>query len=290
MHAHDKLGPEFPKPSGRRRFLTLLAAGVVCHWNARWLQADERTLVRKGMRRVQPLCSVPPANYQHGARSISETVLSQAALPIIRLDNLEGLFASIRSQADGQALPREPVVGLGLDQRQQLSSAISQEISPKAKVMQLAQRAIVIHHCEISDLALMIEPDGTWQFSLRGVQNPVPREGERTRNRELHLKRNAFHVQIRLLRTTQGNTESLVPRALADQVIDRSGKLALAHLEIDEFWVQREAPEYVVRRGNCRMIEYYFDVIDQAEFEFFVRYDALTGSGEGVVPNWQREP
>ena len=178
-----------------------------------------------------------------------------------------------------------------LIERFSASQALVERASrPRAKLFQIARNSITIEHCSISDIALQIEPSGKWLLRLRGDQNPIEKTEELIRNKDIHIRRNAFRVQVRLLTTARSNGENRTPLVEKQPLIDQAGKLALVSFDVEEFWVQREAPMYIAKDGYEHGIVNSFADIDQAEFEFFVRLDPLTGSGKGVVQPWHREP
>ncbi|MEZ6135383.1 MAG: hypothetical protein R3C53_10785 [Pirellulaceae bacterium] len=133
-------------------------------------------------------------------------------------------------------------------------------------------------------------------MSLRADQNfngghaRIDGVGNNGRGLELHLHRNAFQVSVRLLRSSSSGGENQTPTVGIEAAVDQAGKLALATIKIPEFWVQREAPELITQTGFEQLVVNHFEDIDQAEFEFYVRLDSLTGSGKGVVVPWQRVP
>jgi hypothetical protein len=282
-------------PNSRRRFLQAAAASLASLasltglWPTLRARSDERTLLRKGTRRVTPLCSLPPADYQHGARSPSVIARSRPALPVHDLEGVEGFITAIKELDRARLAELQP--GLSLEsnpydrilQQAALSRTVSRELSPRAKLFQLPQRALVIGHCEVSDLMLLIDHHGGWRLSLRGDQNPLDRDATQPQQLQLHLKRNAFNVRIRLLAAARGST-SIEELNLNDPGgLNASSRLALCQFQTGDFWVQRGAPEFVQLVGFEPAIREAFARIDQAEFEFFIQLDPLTGSGAGVV-------
>lgn len=284
------------KPNRRGFVIVVTAAGT-------WLAdcalslADDFLSLRKARRRVTPLCSVPSADYQHGARTPSVLIRSLPAIPQFSQEDVALALEIVSQQARTVAALTSPLSeanGLDIDQILMRSDAAldrrvqSQEITrrattSKAKLMQLANRDVQIAHCSISDVALLIEPSGAWHLSLRGDQNFLREDRRDQRNDELHIKRNAFSVTMRLLRSSRSGGENLTPNVGGESGFNQAGKLAYVEIKIPEFWVQREAPQLITRVGHNAMIAYHYDDIDQVEYEFFVRLDPLTGSGEGVV-------
>jgi hypothetical protein len=176
-----------------------------------------------------------------------------------------------------------------IDRRLQSQEVLRRAMQPKAKLMQLAIRDVQIAHCSLSDVAFLIEPSGVWHLSLRGDQNFTRDDRRNQRNDELHIKRNAFNVTVRLLRSSRSSGENLTPTVGGESNFDQAGKLAYTEIRIPEFWVQREAPMLITRTGHNSMIACHYDDIDQVEYEFFIRLDSLTGSGDGVVQPLQPE-
>ncbi len=288
------------KHSTRRSFV------VICGSISAWLvdrltaQADDLLSIRKARRRVQPLCAVPPADYQFGARTPSLIVRSMPAIPRYAREDIDALVAILKSYSNSIAeiesvtIP-EPTAfqladraELALSKRLEADSASHLLSRPISKSMQLADAQLTIAHCSLSDVALVVEPSGLWQLSLRGDQNYLRRDEARPRNLDLQIKRNAFKVKFRLLRSTRSGGENLTPAVGGEPEFYQTGKTALAAIDVPEFWVQREAPQSITQSGRHPMIAAHYDEIDQAEFEFFVKLDPLTGNGQGVVQPWQR--
>lgn len=285
----------------RRGFVILVTATGTWLAHCAVTLADDLLSLRKARRRITPLCSVPNADYQHGARTPSVLIRSQPAIPQLSAEDVKLALDIITEQGrSGAALIaatsdlNSTSSGLDIDQIMLRSNAAimrrveSEEImrratTPKAKLMQLATRDVQLAHCSISDVALLIEPSGAWHLSLRGDQNFLRGDRRNVRNDELHIKRNAFNVTMRLLRSSRSGGENLTPIVGGESSFDQAGKLTYTEIKIPEFWVQREAPQLITRRGHDAMIACHFDDIDQVEYEFFVRLDSLTGSGEGVV-------
>ncbi len=281
--------------ANRRGFvLVVTAAGT---WLADYALAvaDDLLSLRKARRRITPLCSVPNADYQQGARTPSILVRSLPAIPQLSPDDVQLALDIVAEQTRSAAALTLPTAenrtidqillrsDAAIERRIQSQEVLRRATTPKAKLMQLAIRDVQIAHCSLSDVALLIEPSGAWHLSLRGDQNFARTDRRDGRNDELHLKRNAFNVTMRLLRSSRSGGENLTPTVGGESGFDQSGKLAYAEIKIPEFWVQREAPQLITRTGNHAMIACHYDDIDQVEYEFFVRLDSLTGSGEGVV-------
>jgi hypothetical protein len=77
--------------------------------------ADDPRLLRRGAHRVKPLCSLPPADYQHGARSPSVIMRSQLAIPLIQPELVTQAVAAIRDSVppvtnSPAIVPRVPCV------------------------------------------------------------------------------------------------------------------------------------------------------------------------------------
>ena len=296
--------PTAPGRNGRRAFLFTGAAWLLSGMTVA-VAVDPR-LLRRGAHRVQPLCSLPEADYQHGARSPSAIVRSQLAIPLTRPELISQAIAAIRDALPSTAsrtpavIPTVPCINnpaVGdvtllqqLAMRDYSQSLINAATIPQAKLILLGQRELAVLHCEISDVALLVEANGAWHMSFRADQNPRSRRNDQVRNLELHIKRNAFHVNVRLLHSSRPGGEAISATQLTGNPIDQAGKLAVAQLKLDDFWVEREAPEFILREGFEPGIARHFEYIDQAEVEFFVRLDPLTGNGRGVVDPWQREP
>ncbi len=274
---------------------------------ATWLlsqvaMADDWLSLRKARRRIQPVCSIPPEDYQYGARTPSTIVRSLPAVPQLSAQDIQQTLELIRSYSgsiaaiEAASMPDATIdqlahrADLALSRRLEAQQALQHAQRPKAKLMQLATRQLTIAHCSISDVAFQIQPSGAWHLSLRGDQNYLRDDRQRERNVDLQIKRNAFKLNVRLLRSSRSGGENQAPLVLDEQSVDQAGKLAIVEIDVAEFWVQREAPQRITRLGYHPLIASHYDDIDQAEFEFFVRLDPLTGSGTGVVQPWQREP
>lgn len=246
-------------------------------------QAVDPILLRSGRHRIEPLCSVPREDYQYGSRTQSLVVRSLAAAPHYSFETTEHKITILKQLASA--------VGSNTDAASVMPPINLNDVTvrPDSKLLQLANRTLEIAHCEISDLALKVEPSGFWYLSLRADQNRVSKKDEQTRSDEIHIKRNAFRLNVRLLSSEHRHQENVAPEINQQVIAAQSGKIAVAHLVVSEFWVQREAPNMVSRKGFDPMIAQHLDEIDEAEFEFFVLLDPLTGSGKGVVLPWQRK-
>ncbi len=290
-----------PNQTNRRRFVILITAAGAWIADGVLVLADDFLSLRRAKRRVTPLCSVPNSDYQYGARTPSVLIRSLPAVPQLSVDDVTQALDVITEQSRSIAALTKPLVenkDLGIeeillrsdaaiDRRLQSTEVMRLAVQPKAKLMQLATREIPIAHCSISDLTLLIEPSGVWHLSLRGDQNFRREDRRNERNDELHIKRNAFNVTMRLLRSSRSGGESLTPIVGGESSFDQAGKLVYAEIKVPPFWVQREAPQLLTLNGHDPMIAFHYDDIDQVEYEFFVQLDALTGSGEGVVQPWQ---
>ncbi len=246
-------------------------------------RAIDPILLRSGRHRIEPLCSVPSEDYQHGSRTPSLVVRSLAAVPHNSFETTSQKITDILQKAraiDAAATSSAVMPPMNLSDA---------TVRPDSKLLQLANQTLEIAHCEISDIALKVEPNGFWYLSLRADQNRVSKKDEQTRSDDIQIKRNAFRLNVRLLSSAHRHQENIAPE-ISQQIIGaQSGKIAVAHLVVPEFWVQREAPNMVSLKGFDPMIARHFDEIDEAEFEFFVLLDPLTGSGKGVVLPWQRK-
>lgn len=288
----------------RRAFFIFSIAGIGCLADNTPGTCDDLFAIRKARRRVAPLCSVPPADYQYQARSPSLVVRSLPAIEKISTDAVERTIEVLREYSESLSRldatkdsAAEPSAGrilaisqAKLERRLAMQEMLADARRPTAKLMQLATREMTIVHCRISDVALQIERSGIWQLSLRGDQNYLRENQTRERNVDLQIKRNAFHIKIRLLRSSHSGGESLTPAVANQAGVDQGGKLTLAEIHVPKIWVQREAPQFVTHTGYHPMISAHYDDMDQAEFEFFVQLDPLTGAGKGVVAPWQNDP
>jgi len=243
---------------------------------------DPPTL-RTGRHRVEPLCSVPYEDYQYRARTPSLVVRSLSAVPHHSFEAANKKITQIRQSAIiAEKIPGQPEI---------LPPMVPVDVSlrPESKLLQLANRSLEIAHCEMSDIALKVQPNGSWFLTLRADQNRISKNDELTRSDDIQIKRNAFQLKIRLLDSAHRHQEIVGPGINRQLMGAQSGKVAVAHILVPEFWVQREAPQMVSLSGFDPMIASSFDDIDEAEFEFYVVLDPLTGSGKGVVLPWQRK-
>lgn len=246
-------------------------------------QAVDPILLRSGRHRVEPLCSVPREDYQYGARTQSLVVRSLAAVPHYSFESTGQKITALRELA---SVANSSTAASSVMPPITVNAAT---VRPDSKLLQLANQTLEIAHCEMSDIALKVEPNGSWYLSLRADQNRISKKDEQTRSDDIQIKRNAFRLNVRLLSSAHGHQENVAPEINQQIIGAQSGKIAVAHVVVPEFWVQREAPNMVSRKGFDPMIAQHFDEIDEAEFEFFVLLDPLTGSGKGVVLPWQRK-
>lgn len=288
------------RDSNRRSFVLILSSVSAWLLNCSMARADDLLPIRRARRRIQPLCAVPHADYQYGARTPSVVVRSLRALPRYSSEHAGTLTTIIESfnkaatAIETAKLP-EPTLhelvhqsDMALNRRLQAYKVGAQHARPVSKLMQIADSELEIAHCSLSDIALVIEPSGIWHLSLRGNQNFLRREETRERNLDLQLKRNAFKVKVRLLRSARSDGENITPAVGGEPNFDQASKPAIVSINVPEFWVQREAPQLITETGHHSLIAAYFDDIDQAEFEFFVKLDPMTGNGHGVVQPWQK--
>ena len=271
------------RKSTKHRLLTWLTSLCGFCVASEQAKAIDPPTLRTGRHRVEPLCSVPREDYQYRARTPSLVVRSLSAVPHHSFEAANKKITQIKQSAivpeviPGQSEVLPPLVPVDVSLR------------PEWKVLQLANRSLEIAHCEMSDIALKVEPNGSWYLTLRADQNRVSKNDEQTRSDDIQIKRNAFQVKIRLLDSAHRHQEVVGPGIDRQLTGAQSGKIAVAHIVVPEFWVQREAPQMVSLKGYDPMIAKSFDDIDEAEFEFFVNLDPLTGSGKGVVLPWQRK-
>lgn len=260
-----------------RMFMRVLAAGATIAFVVSSLRADDLFGLRKGRRRIQPKCSVPPADYQFGAQSTTVTGRTLPAVEVYSSQNVSDALNEIKaiSATPGKAQERPWAL-----------LRVADAGKPVAKMLQMDRSRLTIEHCQISDVAIRIEPSGMWQVSLRADQNYVLDHEAETRNVELHMKRNRFHTKILLTQPLAGVSHRT--RIAGTPTADAEPKrIVLSVIELPPYWVQREAATSVVETGYDPAIARHFQEISQAEIEFYVDLDSLTGSGEGVISDWQ---
>ncbi|MEM7474917.1 MAG: hypothetical protein AAF483_07985 [Planctomycetota bacterium] len=281
----------------RRKVLLLASAGAIWLSQSGFGLADDPFSIRKGRRRITPLCQLPPNDYRHGSRSPSVVIRSLPAINQLSKDSIDQIVKTIRAsqkQLDALkdlGLEADLVAKLRQARAQEAQLAVQLAAKPKGKLLQLATKELTIAHCKVSDIALLIEPTGFWHLSLRGDQNFQRPDEEKARNTQLQMKRNAFNIEVRLLTANRGKArENLLNTPSAEPNFEHTSSLALVELKIPEFWVQREAPQFITQTGYHPSLQTHFDKIDRAEFEFFVRLDPLTGSGKGVVQIGEGSP
>ncbi len=291
-------------PPNRRKVMLWLGAGFAWLAQHSLAVADDLITLRKGRRRIAPLCALPMQDYQHHARTPSVIVRSHFTLRRYSEADVEQTITAIRKNGENIAKLQHR-----LDQNAEITPEqylrfsdellmrelegrrlIEESTVPRSKLIQIASEDITIAHCRVRDIAMRIEPNGNWRVSLKADQNYLRDDASRERNLDLQLKRNAFNVTIRLLSSSRASGENLSPSVGSEDRTYQAGKLVLAVIEIPEFWVQREAPRSIVETGNNQDIAQGFLDIEQAEFEIFIRLDPLTGNGKGVVQPWQQEP
>lgn len=124
------------------------------------------------------------------------------------------------------------------------------------KLFQWKEDRLKIDHCEISQVAMRVDRDGTWALNLRADQNR--RRTPPRYNPTLHLKRNQFSIALRCYGNMSG--------AVSNRSI---GQPVFAEIKIGKFWVENGKPYFLVKSGHEGAIEENFDSIDRVEIEFF---------------------
>lgn len=143
----------------------------------------------------------------------------------------------------------------------------------KVRYFQLGVRQLAIDHCSLSRVVVAIHDDGTVAVSLRADQNARllgdPAEpgaslasAPQVVKQVEHLKRNQFHVRIRLLGAS-GPRETLPPAEL--------GRMTFAEFNLDPFWVQRGEPYSYFRACKLKELRGSFSLIERIEVQFAYR-------------------
>jgi hypothetical protein len=265
----------------RRTILLQLTAGLGAVMHVAKSFAESPFFVRRSGHRVEPLCHVPNYDYHSNVRSPSFTIRSHPALPLLSPRLVEQTIQQLRLKS---VSPTHAVASDG-DKLVATSSEVAARANTQGKLFQFATDHVDIAHCRLSDMSMIIESNGAWILSARADQNPY--DGKR--GPELQLRRNRFHVLVRLLNSSRHAGENLTPLVENQHRFDQAGKQAIEQIVIDPFMVECEAPYYLYRNGISQVVVNTFDLINQLEVEFHVDWDPLIGSGKGVVPPWQIE-
>lgn len=216
--------------------------------------------VTKQHRRARSLYGIPSRDYQHGSvnptiAAISMTAELVEARTITQTVTVPPLVVTPRNFPAQVIEPKQ---------------VIEETITDRAayRYFQLPAPVLRIDHCEISQVALVIDADGHWTLSLRADQNRQFNGGygerfvtdTRTGNpkQTSHIKRNRFHVKLRCF--VNFSEPTLIPPPL--------GKPVVAELCPPPFWVQRDEP-YSLKVGNVdKALAQYFDRLDRIEVVF----------------------
>lgn len=276
-----------PTEGSRRKFMLFGTIGLGGVLSVGTLQAGDLFPWQKAKRRIKPVCSVPKADYQFQARSPSIVIRSLPAVEQTKGDRIESLLALIKASRSDKKMIEDGLTGDALKdakekREKETNKALALAVDPKAKVLQLGTQQLKLAQFQLSDVTLLIEPSGKWQLSLRGDHSQRGAGQPKSIEVDPGLLRNAFNLRIRLLRSARNVRENLTTRP-DDLNFAQASNLALGEIEVPEFWVQRSAPKFVNLSGESEFIETHFKEINQAEFEFHVRLDPLTGKGTGVI-------
>ena len=250
MQPHD-----LEKLAARRRWLRQVVAAVVTGGLAGSVGADGPLIPRFRFTHTGQMCCIPRSDYQYQARSPSVIAGSQTVQVITSVGN-DQLIAAARNNVDIQ-----------VNQRKRFRPSRDQ---------------LRIDHCRISDIAIDFDRGGNWVMSLFAEQNPPlePEQDLRFRQR-LHLRRNAFVVEVRLFSSPTTSVAAVVESDQQSRE-PNPGRLIAAKIEPKPFWVQREEPRSLVLRGQSDEIARWFDELSAAEFEFFYQLDPQSAAGENV--------
>ena len=276
-----------PIVGSRRKLLLLGTLGLGGVLSVGTLQAGDLFPWQKAKRRIKPVCSVPKADYQFQARSPSIVIRSLPAVEQTKGDRIESLLALIKASRSDKKMIEDGLTGDALRaakkvRKDETDEALASAVDPKSKLLQLGTQQLKLAQFRLSDVTLLIEPSGNWQLSLRGDHSHGASGLTKSIQVDPGLLRNAFNLRIRLLRSARNVRENLTTRP-NDPNFAQASNLALGEIEVPEFWVQRSAPKFVNLSGNSDFIEAHFKEINQAEFEFHIRLDPLTGKGSGVI-------
>ncbi len=163
-----------------------------------------------------------------------------------------------------------------------ISAATAQTDSRRRKRLRPNRAQLRIDHCRVSDIVLDVEKTGIWAMSLLAEQNPPlePEQDLRFRQR-LHLRRNQFVIEVRLLAATTSSFADVVESDVKSREPD-PGRLIVAIIQPAPFWVQREEPRNMRWTGYNGEIKNSFEEVAAAEFEYYYRLDPLSAAGENV--------
>jgi len=195
-----------------------------------------------GRTRTQPRCGIPKADYQFGSRSQSTMSVSRTGELVFR--NRIGTGASVDDPTG--------------------------RIKKQIKVYQLKLPSLVADHCEISRVAFQVHNNGQWTLSLR-ADNHAVKQNEENGRFTAHLRRNQFFLKIRCYGSYQVDENS------ASQ---STGKPVLVQLHPPPFWVQREQPYDLHRKGYSEDFKTFYEAIDRVEVEFYYRDSPITTSSQ----------
>ncbi len=141
----------------------------------------------------------------------------------------------------------------------------------RVRYFALANDALQVDHCRLSQVSFILWSDGRWEMFVRAEQNPERAlEGmpagtavaaRPQRKQTSHIKRNEFHVVAKGFAGSQA----------ADPVQgDRVAKPVLLHRSMNPFWVERGQPKELTFHGNLDAKQ-DFDLIKRFEVEFAYR-------------------
>lgn len=240
----------------RRGLLASLAAFGIGSGLSVAAGGAERWIPRFGITFHGSLPCLPRHDYQHKPRSPS---LIAASLPAQAIESAAN-EVKLRTVASERELT----------------------LFPRRKRFRPNRVSLRIDHCEVDSIVLDIGSDGQWVMSLVGLQNPPLRPDQTQRFQEnIHLKRNEFHFEARLL----GSTGTPLADIDASDVFERqtgAGRLIAARICPPNFWVQREQPRTMRWRGVCHDVMNAFNDADSCEFEFYYHLDPMSAAGENV--------
>lgn len=213
---------------------------------------------------TRPRCQsgVPRADYQYGSHSVSLTLLSLPARDMSPVPEPPPVRTILPATENGAIELLPPPVAATEAPRDAVARPAG-----GYKLFQWPLAGLRVDHCTVSQLAFWFDQQGRWTATLRGDQNPLEEIGNLHESTApnlftSHVKRNQFHVRLRVLGVT-------VPPRL-DEVVS-AGRPVLAAIDLEPFWVERQVPEYQRQTGCDPNLGRYFELIDRVEIEFFYR-------------------
>lgn len=210
---------------------------------------------------------VPPTGsnqFQPTSLQAKEVLESTTNLAIQKLDAIQRLaeqqLSTIRQPLPKAELRASETKGnFAMPMANNVMNAMPVTRKPYGKkLFQWNQHKIAIDHCQISDMAVVIDKESSsWKINLNAAQNL---DVGRLRP-NLPVKRNRFRVQL----SFQG---SLDEGARLDAQNHQTGRPILGTVDVPPFWVERGQTTLIVDAGLAAFIKTQFELIDRVEIKF----------------------